>query len=110
MPIDIEPKDPDAGVYGMPNAFWPAFCVETPVSEVMGCKYKHEDKSVIIYEHDGYVGEWISAEDALRMHELLVEYVKTDAYQNHRYFAERKNQMEYMLEFLPICGGFRMVH
>lgn len=108
MPLDIEPKNPDAGVYGFPNAFWPAFCVETPVAKVMGCEYT--DRGTIKYEHDGFVGEWIGEEEALKMHELLLEYIKTDEYNGHRYFAERKNQMDYMMEFLPICGGFRMVH
>ena len=110
MSLDIEPKNPKAGVYGMPNGFWPAFCVETPVAEVLGCSYKYPDRSIIVYEHNGYVGDWISEEDALKIHSLLVEYIKTEEYHNHRYFAERKNQMEYMLEFLPVCQGFRVVH
>ena len=108
MSLDIEPRNPDAGVYGMPNGFWPAFCVETPVCLVMGCEYT--DRGTIKYEHDGYVGEWISEEDALTIYKLLLEYVKTDEYKKHRYFADRQGQMEHMLKFLPICGGFRMVH
>ncbi|SIQ30976.1 hypothetical protein [Marinobacterium stanieri] len=106
MAFDIEPKNPKAGVYGFPNGFWNAFCVETPVSQVIGCEYT--DRGTIKYEHDGYMGEkWFSEEEALEMHRLLVEYVKTPEYEKHRYFAERQNQMEYMLDFLPVCGGFK---
>lgn len=108
MSLDIEPRNAEAGVYGFPNAFWPAFCVETPVADVLGCEYT--DRETIKHEHNGYVGDWIDEKEALKMYQLLSEYVKTDEYNEHRYFAERKNQMDYMLEFLPICGGFRMVH
>ena len=110
MTIDIEPKSPEAGVYGMPNGFWPAFCVETPVAKILGCKYKDESKKRIIYEHEGYVGEWIDEATAMQMHKVLVEYIKTDGYRSHRYFSTRQNQMGYMLKFLPICGGFRCIH
>ncbi|WP_252108940.1 MULTISPECIES: hypothetical protein [unclassified Halomonas] len=110
MTIEIQPVNDDAGVLGMPNGFWPAFCVETPVAKIIDCHYKHADRSVIVYEHDGYVGEWFSEAEALEMHRLLVEYVKTEGFMNHRYFSERKSQMNSMLEFLPQCGGFRMNH
>ncbi|WP_299726719.1 hypothetical protein [uncultured Endozoicomonas sp.] len=107
MSFDIEPKNKEAGILGKPNGFWPAFCIETPVSEVIDCEYTNRD--TIRYEHKGFVGEWFSEDDALEMHKLLTEYVKTDEYRNHRYFSERHNQMESMLEFLPICCGFRQV-
>ena len=110
MTINIEPRNSDVGEIGMPNGFWPAFCVETPVASIIDCHYKHPDRSVIVYEHDGYIGEWFSEAEALEMHLSLVEYVKKDEFMNHRYFGERKNQMEHMLEFLPRCGGFRMKH
>ena len=106
MSFDIEPKNPEAGVYGMPNGFWNAFCIETPVSEVLGCKYIDDGKK-IHYEHDGFMGSWISKDMAIQMWVLLKAFVKTKEYENHRYFSERKSQMENMLTFLPICDGFR---
>lgn len=54
MAFDIEPRNPEAGIYGFPNAFWNAFCVETPVSQVIDCEYTDHD--TIRYEHDGYMG------------------------------------------------------
>lgn len=105
MAFDIIPRNPEAGVLGKPNGFWNAFFVETPLSELVQAQYT--DRGTIKYEHDGFVGEWFTEEEALQMHKILVEYVKTDDYKNHRYFSERPNQMEYMLKFLPVCGGFR---
>ena len=105
MAFDIEPKNPEAGVYGFPNGFWVALCVETPVSQITGCE--HTDRGTIKYEHDGFVGErWFSEAEALQMYKLLVEYLTTDEYAQHRYFSTRQNQMEQILEFLPKCGGF----
>lgn len=116
MTISIVPVNDDAGVYGMPNAFWPALCVETPIKHMLGCEYTKNGMAVK-YEHDGYVGELFTEAEALEMHRILTEFVKTDEYLNHRYFSEiwngkpfRRNQMEHMLEFLPVCGGFRMEH
>lgn len=107
MSFDIVPVNPDAGVYGFPNGFWPALCVETPVSRILGCEYTAADRYKIRYEHDGYIGEMIDEKTALEMYKVLVDFVKTDEFKNHRYFSTRQNQMEYMLEFLPLCGGFR---
>ncbi|MDF4919605.1 hypothetical protein P3607_11180 [Vibrio parahaemolyticus] len=106
MSFDIVPRNKEAGVLGKPNGFWNAFCVETPVSKIIDCEYT--DRGTIRYEHDGYIGSaWFSKEEALEMHRVLIEWVKTDEYKKHRYFSERQNQMESMLEFLPICGGFK---
>ncbi|MBE0468040.1 MAG: hypothetical protein IBX55_00730 [Methyloprofundus sp.] len=108
MSLSIESKSPGAGVHEFPNGFWPAFCIETPVANVMGCEYT--ERNTIKYEHAGFIGNWFSEEEALKIYELLIEYVKTDEYSNHRYFAKRKSQMDRMIEFLPVCGGFRVVH
>jgi len=108
MSLTIKPVKKEAGLYEMPNGFWPAFCVETPIAELMGCHYT--ERGTIWYEHDGYVGALIEEEMALMMYEVLVDYVNTDEYTHHRYFGERKSQMEQMLKFLPLCGGFRMIH
>ncbi len=108
MSIDIEPRNPEAGVYGMPNGFWPAFCVETPIADLIDCEYT--ERGTIRYEHDGYVGAWFTQEEALKFYEVLSQFVKTEEYRNHRYFADRHSQMQNMLEFLPQCGGFRMRH
>lgn len=106
MSLSLEPKNKEVGNLEFPNGFWPAFCVETPVSKILDCHYT--DRGTIRYEHDGFVGDWISESEALEMHQLLLAYVETEEYRNHRYFSERQNQMNYMLEFLPMCGGFRM--
>lgn len=108
MSFDLIPRNPSAGVLGKPNGFWPALMCETPAGEPFGCKYKDESESIIVYEHDGYVGEkWFSADEAEQIMLILLEYVKTDDYRNHRYFSERQNQMEYFMNFLPVCGGFK---
>jgi len=106
MSFSLEPRNPEAGEPEFPNGFWEAFCVETPVSALIECEYT--DRGTIRYEHDGYVGElWFTEEEALKMHQLASDFIQTDEYTNHRYFAERQNQMEQMLEFLKDCGGFR---
>ncbi len=106
MAFDIVPKKDEAGVLGKPNGFWNAFFVETPISKLIDCEYT--ERGTIRYEHDGFVGEkWFSENEALQMHAILVDYVKTAEYKAHRYFGTRQNQMEAMLEFLPICGGFK---
>lgn len=105
MAFNIIPRNSEELELGKPNGFWNAFFVETPVSEIVKAEYT--DNGTVRYEHPGFAGEWFSEEDALKMHAVLVEYVKTDDYKNHRYFAERQNQMESMLEFLPVCGGFK---
>lgn len=105
MSFDIVPKNKEAGVLGKPNGFWPAFFVETPVSRIVDCEYT--DRGTIRYEHEGYVGGWFSEDEAMEMYRILLDWVKTEEYENHRYFSERKDQMEAMLEFLPICGGFK---
>ncbi|TDX29150.1 hypothetical protein DFO67_108194 [Modicisalibacter xianhensis] len=108
MSIDIVPRKAVVGVLGMPNGFWPALCVETPVSALIDCEYTN--RGTIRYEHEGFVGAWFSVAEALEMHRILTEHVETDEYRNHRYFKERQNQMNLILEFLPLCGGFRMNH
>lgn len=105
MSITIEAKNENVAVLENPNGFWSAFCVETPVSNLIGCEYT--ERGTIRYEHEGFVGMWFSEDEALEMYKMLKIYVKTDSYLNHRYFATRKNQMNSMLEFLPLCGGFR---
>jgi hypothetical protein len=109
MSIAIEAKNEDAGELEFPGGFWPAFCIETPIANLIDCKYKDETEMVIVYEHEGYVGAWFSENEALEMHKLLSEYVKTSEFKNHRYFSERADQMDMMLDFLPNCGGFRVV-
>lgn len=108
MTINIQAKNAENDTLEMPNGFWPAFCVETPAAEVLKCRYKAPDRLIIVYEHDGYVGDLISREEALAIHALLIEFVKTNNYDTHRYFGTRKNQMESMIEFLPTCNGFRL--
>lgn len=76
-----------------------------PVAKILDCEYT--DRGTIRYEHDGYVGAWVEEETTLAIHEALVDFIKTDEYKNHRYFGTRQNQMEQMMEFLPVCGGFR---
>lgn len=105
MAFDLIAKREGAGTCGFPNGFWPAFCIETPAAEVLGCEYTN--RGTIKYDHDGFVGDWISEEEALRIHTLLLEYIKTDEYKVHRYFADRHNQMKQVIEFLSICGGFK---
>ena len=92
-----------------PNGFWPAVFCETPASEVFESHYKAgTNEMTIIYEHEGYVGGLVDKVDAKKIHEILSSYVLTDEYKKHRYFAERSNQMESFLQFLPECGGFSM--
>lgn len=109
MTIIIEAKNKEVGELNLPNGFWPAFCIETPVAGFIDCKYKDETKSVIVYEHDGYVGAWFSESEALEMHRLLSDFINTSEFSNHRYFSERANQMNIILNFLPKCGGFRIL-
>ncbi|EOV9225737.1 hypothetical protein [Vibrio parahaemolyticus] len=107
MSFDIIPRNKEAGILGKPNGFQNAFFVETPIAKLIDCEYT--ERGTIRYEHDGYIGDaWFTEEEALEMHRILLEYVETDEYKNHRYFSERQNQMESMLEFLPVCGGFKM--
>lgn len=108
MTFMIEPKNKNAEVIEYPNGFWPAFCVETPVSNILECHYKDETEKVIVYYHDGYVGEWINEDDALTILNLLSRHIHTDEYKNHRYFSTRHDQMLKMMDFLKTCGGFRM--
>lgn len=105
MAFNIVPKNKEAFELGKPNGFWNALFVETPISKIVEAEYT--DRGTIKYEHEGFVGGWFTEEEALKMHEILTEYVKTEEYLNHPYFSERHNQMESMLEFLPICGGFK---
>lgn len=92
-----------------PNGFWPAFCCETPVSQLLSCHYKPEtDERVIVYDHEGYVGGWIEESIAKSMLSALEEYIKTDDFKNHRYFGSRSNQMDSAIEFLRVSGEFRV--
>ena len=111
MTINIIPTKDEVGFLEMPNGFWPAFCVETPVNQVLKCHYKEgTDKGIIVYFHDGYVGGEISENESLEMLRLLKDFVKTDEYLNHEYFASRTNQMAQIMQFLADCGGFIMQH
>ncbi|UKA05028.1 hypothetical protein [Photobacterium damselae] len=105
MCLNLIPFNKDAGIYGKPNGFWNAFFVETPVSQIVGAEYMENGK--VQCEHEGFRGGWFSEQEATSMHCILTEYIKTDEFKNHRYFAERQEQMETMLEFLPVCCGFK---
>lgn len=109
MSLTLIPENKKAGEIEFPLGFWPALCVETPLSKVFGTWYTRKDKLMIHYEHEGYVGGLIGKGDCDTMQDLLNEFVATDDYKNHEYFGERKNQMESFLEWLPTCGGFRML-
>lgn len=110
MTIVIEPRNKEVSNCEFPNDFWPAFCVETPASEVFRASYKKgTGKTIIVYFHDGYIGSWVTENEALRIHELLSDYIKTDDYQYHGYFKQRRNQMDSIMNFLPSCGGFRLI-
>lgn len=108
MTITIQSSNQDIDDLNLPNGFWPAFCVETPVSGFLGCRYKDESKSVIIYEHSGYTGTWFTNNEALEMYNRLTDFIQTSDFKNHSYFSSRINQMDAILEFLPKCGGFRI--
>lgn len=53
MSITIEAKNENVGALDNPNGFWSAFCVETPVSNIIDCEYT--ERGTILYEHEGYV-------------------------------------------------------
>lgn len=104
MSFDIESKN-EYGVLGKPNGFWNAMMVETPICKMLDTFYT--ERNTINYEHCGFMGDWFTEAEANEMYNILIEFVKTPEYLNHRYFSERKNQMDQFLEFLPKCGGFR---
>lgn len=105
MTIIIIPKNPEVAELETPNSFWNAFFVETPVCEFIESEYT--DHGTIRYEHPGFIGEWFTKEEALKMHCILTAYLKTEAYKTHRYFASRQDQLHSMLEFLADCEGFK---
>lgn len=105
MAFGITPTKKDAFDLEYPNGFWNACMVETPLKDMLGTYYT--ERNTIWYDHHGFVGEVaFTEEEAMHMHAVLTDYVKTDDYANHRYFRDRTNQMEQFLEFLPQCGGF----
>lgn len=104
MSFNIIPKNPDAGILGKPNGFWNALLVETPIATLVGAEYTSDGR--VRHNHKGFDGDWFTKEEALEMHAILLAYIKTESYLNHRYFAARHNQMESLLMFLPVCDGF----
>ena len=124
MTILLEPVSKDKQWLELPNGFWAAFCIETPISQILNCSYKDDSKFVIKYKHEGYIGAWIPEELTVEMLNLLLTYIKTTDYKNHRYFSEvypegygdltntpiRHSQMINMIDFLKDCKGFRKTH
>lgn len=104
MAFSIVPKN-KVGELEYPNGFWCALMVETPVSRIIGAEYTERD--TIKYDHEGFVGEaWFTEAESLEMHRVLTEFLGTKEYAKHRYFSDRKDQMEKFMAFLPVCGGF----
>jgi hypothetical protein len=110
MTIAIKPKNKTTDTLEMPNGFWPAFCVETPVNKILGCTYTDQTKSHIRYDHDGYVGAWINKQLTQKILTQLELFVETNNFKEHRYFGSRQKQLIMMIEFLKSCDGFKMIY
>jgi len=54
MAFDIVPNNDNTEVMGLPNGFWNAMFVETPISEMLGTYYIPE-RNTIHFLHDGFM-------------------------------------------------------
>lgn len=106
MAFDIVPNNEKCGVIGLPNGFWNAMFVETPISVMLGTYYIPE-RNTIHFLHDGFVSGVFNKEECDKMLKILNDTIKTDEYKKHRYFASRTNQMDSFMELLKTCEGFK---